>query len=58
MASGNKTKHEKEHMNRIAEFGCIICYKMGFPKAPSQLKHIKDQRRLTKNESNYEVICI
>ena len=42
--SGNKTKHEQEHMNKIAEFGCIICYKMGFPKSPCQLHHIKDKR--------------
>ncbi len=54
--SGNKTKHEQEHMNKIAEFGCIICYKMGFPKSPCQLHHIKDKRGLSKKSSNYEVI--
>jgi len=36
-----KTKHMKEHMNKMAEFGCLICHKMGFPKSPCQLHHIK-----------------
>ena len=54
--SGNKTKHEQEHMNKIADFGCIICYKMGFPKSPCELHHIKDKRGMSKKASNYEVI--
>ena len=51
-----KTKHMKEHMQRMADFGCVICYKMGFPKSPCQLHHIKDHRGMGKKSSNYEVI--
>ena len=51
-----KTKHMKEHMQRMADFGCLICHKMGFPKSPCQLHHIKNFRGMGKKSSNYEVI--
>ena len=51
-----KTKHMKEHMQKMADFGCVICHKMGFPKSPCQLHHIKDHRGMGKKASNYEVI--
>ena len=31
MAKKSKTKDEKLHMRAVAELGCIICDKMGFP---------------------------
>ena len=56
MASGNKTKHEKEHMQNVADLGCIICKKMGFPDSPAELHHIKDKTGMGKKATNYEVI--
>ena len=56
MASGSKTKHMKQHMQKIADFGCIICYKMGYPNTPCELHHIKDKTGMGKKASNYEVI--
>jgi len=52
------SKHEKSHMNSIAEFGCLICHKMGFPKSPCELHHIKEKgkSKMGKKASNYEVI--
>jgi len=43
-----KTKHEKEHMNKVAEFGCLICHKLGFPKTPCELHHIKNHTGMSK----------
>ena len=37
MAKKSKTKDEKLHMRSIAELGCIICDKMGFPGSPAEL---------------------
>jgi len=51
-----KTKHEKEHMNKIADLGCIICRKMGFPNSPAELHHIKDKTGMGRKASNFEVI--
>ena len=56
MVSGSKTKHMKQHMQKIADFGCIICYKMGYPNTPCELHHIKDKTGMGKKASNYEVI--
>ena len=56
MASGNKTKHEKEHIQKIAALGCIICCKMGFPNSPAELHHIKDKTGMGRKASNFEVI--
>ena len=51
-----KTKHEKEHMNKVEEFGCLICHKLGFPKTPCELHHIKNHTGMSKKASNFEVI--
>ena len=40
MAKKSKTKDEKLHMRSVAELGCIICDKMGFPGSPAELHHI------------------
>ena len=32
-----KTKQEKDHMNKVAGLGCLICNKMGFPDSPAEL---------------------
>ena len=56
MASGSKTKHEKEHMQNVADLGCIICKKMGFPDSPAELHHIKDKTGMGKKASHLEVI--
>ena len=31
MAKKAKTKDEKLHMRAVADLGCIICHKMGYP---------------------------
>jgi len=51
-----KTKKEKEHLNKIADFGCIICYLMGFPKSPCQVHHIRHKTGLSRRESHFKTI--
>ena len=38
----SKTKKEKEHMDRVANLGCLICRKEGNPFSPAELHHIRD----------------
>jgi hypothetical protein len=51
-----KTKHEKLYMSKIADLGCIICSKMGFPNSPAELHHIKDKTGMGRKASNFEII--
>ena len=56
MAKKAKTKAEKLHMRSVAELGCIICDKMGFPGSPAELHHIMSNTGMGKKATNYEVI--
>ena len=56
MAKKSKTKAEKLHMRSVAELGCIICDKMGFPGSPAELHHIMSNTGMGKKATNYEVI--
>ena len=56
MAKKSKTKAEKLHMRSVAELGCIICDKMGFPGSPAELHHIISNTGMGKKATNYEVI--
>ena len=51
-----KTKQEKDHMNKVAGLGCLICNKMGFPDSPAELHHIKNLTGIGRKASNFEVI--
>tara|TARA_R100001594_G_scaffold145815_1_gene196396 strand:- start:793 stop:1083 length:291 start_codon:yes stop_codon:yes gene_type:complete len=52
-----KTKKEKEHLNKIADFGCLICHIKGFPKSPCEIHHIKYKNLgMSKKASDYEVL--
>jgi len=33
------TKAQKEYRNRVAELGCSLCRRIGFPGTPAQLHH-------------------
>ena len=33
------TKAERAHLNKLAEMGCIICRRLGFPGTPAQIHH-------------------
>jgi hypothetical protein len=36
------TKHEKKHLNQIAELGCILCSEiLGFEGSPAELHHVR-----------------
>ena len=35
------TKAQKAHYDRLARFGCILCYKQGNEGTPAELHHIR-----------------
>lgn len=32
-------KNDREHLNKLAELGCIACYKQGTPGTPAEIHH-------------------
>ena len=35
-------KAEREYLSKVAEIGCIICYRNGYPQTPCEIHHIRD----------------
>ena len=50
------TKAEKEHMNKVAKLGCIVCRKQGNLYSPAELHHIRDMTGMGQRASHYEVL--
>ena len=41
MKSRTPTKAEKEWMNKLGEFGCIVCFNHGILDCPASIHHIE-----------------
>lgn len=50
------TKAEKEHMNAVADLGCIACRMMGYMDSPAEIHHIRHGSGMGQRASNYDVI--
>lgn len=35
------TKDEKKYLSRIADLGCIICYRLGYMGTPCEIHHVR-----------------
>lgn len=55
MEKKSKTKAEAEHMNAVAEIGCIVCLNQGKGHSPSELHHI-NAHGMGLRSDNYSVI--
>ncbi len=43
MTKRRATKAEREHMNRVAAIGCIVCGDMGYQDSQAEIHHIANQ---------------
>ena len=43
-------------MNAVAELGCAVCRRMGYPGTPAQLHHPRSGVGMGKRSSHYDVI--
>lgn len=34
-------KREKEFLSKVADIGCIICYRLGYAGTPSEIHHVR-----------------
>lgn len=48
-------KAEREHLNKVADLGCIVCRNLGYYGTPAEIHHIGNGT-MSKRASNYEVI--
>lgn len=49
-------KAEREHRNKVAALGCIVCINNGFMDSPAQLHHIRKGQGMSQRAGEYEVI--
>jgi len=49
-------KVEKQHMNRVAEIGCILCKHLGLGETPCELHHPRTGTGAGRRASHFDVI--
>jgi hypothetical protein len=35
------TKDEKKYLSKVADLGCIICYRLGYAGTPAEIHHVR-----------------
>lgn len=50
------TLAEKKHMSRVADLGCSVCRRMGYPGTPAELHHPRAGVGMAKRASHMDVI--
>lgn len=52
-------KAEREHVNRVAELGCVACYvQSGEWFTPGEIHHIREGQGAAQRAGWFEVICL
>lgn len=49
-------KAEKEHLNKLAELGCLACYLQGTPGTRAEIHHLRDGVGMSQRSSHFIVI--
>jgi hypothetical protein len=47
---------ERKHMSAVAELGCAVCRRMGYPGTPAEIHHKRAGMGLGRRASHFEVI--
>jgi hypothetical protein len=50
------SRSEKEHLNRVAEIGCILCKHLGFDDTPAEIHHLRHGQGMAQRASNFLTI--
>lgn len=56
MAKKHKTKAEKQHLDRVAAMGCIVCLDRGIEDSPAEIHHILRGTGMGQKSSHYETL--
>lgn len=47
---------EQQHLDKVAQLGCVVCRNMKFGKSPAECHHIRDGQGSGQRASDYETI--
>lgn len=51
------TKDEKKYLSKVADLGCIICYRLGYIGTPAEIHHVRGMGLgMAVRSSNYATI--
>ena len=50
------TNEEKKHLSRVADLGCAVCRRMGFPGTPAEIHHKRAGTGAGRRSSHWEAI--
>ena len=50
------TSDEKKHLNRVADLGCAVCRRMGYPGTPAEIHHKRAGTGAGRRSSHWEAI--
>lgn len=52
------TKAEKEHLSKLAAFGCVCCHLLGFSGGPAEIHHIRAGTGAGLRSSHFDALPI
>jgi len=50
------TNEERRYLNRVAELGCLVCRRMGYPGTPAEIHHKRAGTGAGKRSSHFDAM--
>lgn len=50
------TKAERAHLSRLADMGCILCRRLGYPGTPAEIHHVRTGTGAGRRASHFDAI--
>lgn len=50
------TKAERAHLSRLADMGCILCRRLGFPGTPAEIHHVRTGTGAGRRASHFDTL--
>lgn len=49
-------KAEKQYLARVADLGCIVCDRLGYPGTPAEIHHIRTHTGAGRRASHFDTL--
>lgn len=50
------TNEERRYLNRVAELGCLVCRRMGYPGTPAEIHHKRAGTGAGRRSSHFDAM--
>lgn len=47
------TKLEAAHLSRLADLGCMLCRRLGYPDTPAEIHHLRQGQGMAQRASHF-----